>query len=151
MAKKTRMAMAQVTALSQQTQRDANFFQGLADPTRLAILELVLDQERNVSDIVATIGGSQSRISNHLACLRYCGYVSTRREGLYIYYEVSDPRVRDLLRLGQTIAQDHEQGLLTCLRLAQPTKDAVFPPELRDDDLGDAKLSMVGGSRADNA
>ncbi len=99
---------------------DAKFFQGLADSTRVAILELLLTGERNVSEIVAAVGGSQSRISNHLACLRWCGFVTTERRGLYIYYQVSDPRVRQILRLGQALAREHEAGLRTCLRLQPP-------------------------------
>ena len=101
---------------------DAKFFQGVSDPTRIEILELLLTGERNVSEIVSAIGGSQSRVSNHLACLRWCGFVTTRREGLFVYYDICDPRVREILRLGQEVAREHEEGLLTCVRLPSPGK-----------------------------
>ena len=87
-----------------------------------------ISQYRNVSEIVNAIGGSQSRVSNHLACLRWCGFVTTRREGLFVYYYISDPRVRDILRLGQEVAREHEEGLLTCVRLPSPGKGAPDYP-----------------------
>ncbi len=117
MSKKNRRSNLEEIALPEHATLDAKFFLGLADATRVTILELLLTGERNVGEIVATIGGSQSRISNHLACLRWCGFVTTRREGLYIYYQVTDPRVRELLRLGQSLAREHEEALRTCLRL----------------------------------
>lgn len=108
--------------LPNQATLDAKFFQGLSDPTRIEILELLLSGEKNVSEIVSSIGGSQSRVSNHLACLRWCGFVTTRREGLFVYYYISDPRVREILRLGQEVAREHEEGLLTCVRLPSSGK-----------------------------
>ncbi len=111
------------TSISDRATIDAKFFQGLADPTRMAILELLLTGERNVTEIVDALGGSQSRISNHLACLRTCGFVTTHRKGLFIYYQVSDPRVPALVRLGQTLARDNEEGLRTCLRLQSAPED----------------------------
>ena len=50
---------------------DARFFRGLGDPTRLRIVQLLLDGERTVSEIVREVGGLQGRISSHLMCLRW--------------------------------------------------------------------------------
>jgi len=86
---------------------DARFFRGLGDPTRLRIVQLLLDGERTVSEIVREVGGLQGRISSHLMCLRWCGYVTTRREGKWVHYAVTDPRVRELVRLAQAIRRDH--------------------------------------------
>ncbi len=127
MSKKQQRSGSKELAIPDSAILDAKFFLGLADATRVAILELLLTGERNVGELVAAIGGSQSRISNHLACLRWCGFVTTRREGLYIYYQISDPRVRDLLRLGQTLAREHEEALRTCLRL-DPTMEGDAGP-----------------------
>ena len=96
----------------------AKFFHGLSDLTRLRIVELLLDEgEQNVTDLVSALGQSQGRISNHLACLRWCGYVDSRREGKYVYYRVSDPRVRDLLDLARTIIADNAASILSCTRM----------------------------------
>ena len=82
---------------------DARFFRGLGDPTRLRIVQLLLDGERTVSEIVKALGGLQGRISSHLMCLRWCGFVTTHREGKWVYYSVTDPRVREVLRLAQSM------------------------------------------------
>jgi DNA-binding transcriptional ArsR family regulator len=93
---------------------DARFFRGLGDPTRLRIVQLLLDGERTVSEIVREVGGLQGRISSHLMCLRWCGYVTTRREGKWVYYAVTDPRVREILRLAQSMRRDHAESLAAC-------------------------------------
>jgi DNA-binding transcriptional ArsR family regulator len=63
---------------------------------------------------VRELGGLQGRISSHLMCLRWCGYVTTRREGKWVYYAVTDPRVRELVRLAQAIRRDHAEALAAC-------------------------------------
>lgn len=94
------------------------FFRGLTDPTRLRIVELLLDEgEKNVSELVAALGQPQSRVSSHLACLRWCGYVSSRREGKYVYYRIADERVATLLQLARSIIADHAGAILTCTRM----------------------------------
>ncbi|MER3439364.1 MAG: ArsR family transcriptional regulator [Chloroflexota bacterium] len=104
---------------------DARFFHGLSDPTRLAILELLLGGEKNVSELVAALGVPQSRVSSHLACLRHCGYVAHRREGKYLYYRVADPRIHALLLLGRTIARDHAAQLASCPTLSEDPEDEL--------------------------
>ncbi len=104
--------------LSEQRQEiTAKFFHGLSDLTRLKIVELLFEGEKSVSELVATLGQPQSRISNHLACLRWCGYVDSRREGKFVYYRVSDPRVRQLLELARGVIADHAEAILTCTRI----------------------------------
>ncbi len=68
----TSTSAATQSGLAEQRQEiTAKFFHGLSDLTRLGIVELLLDEgEQNVSDLVAAVGQSQGRISNHLACLR---------------------------------------------------------------------------------
>jgi DNA-binding transcriptional ArsR family regulator len=96
----------------------AKFFHGLSDLTRLKIVEILLDEgEQNVSELVAILGQPQSRISNHLACLRWCGYVDSRRDGKFVYYRVSDPRVRHLIELARSVIADHAAAILSCTRM----------------------------------
>jgi ArsR family transcriptional regulator, cadmium/lead-responsive transcriptional repressor len=71
----------------------AKLFRGLADPSRLAILEALRAGERTVSDVVAATGLSQPNASNHLACLRDCGLVESRQDGRRVYYRLADERV----------------------------------------------------------
>ncbi len=96
----------------------AKFFHGLADLTRLRIVEVLLDEgEKNVSELVGLLGQPQSRVSNHLACLRWCGYVDSRRDGKFVYYRVADPRVRDLVALARSVIADHAEAILSCTRI----------------------------------
>lgn len=92
----------------------AKFFRALGDPTRLRILQLVLDEEKNVTELVQLTGSPQGRVSSHLACLRWCGYVTTRREGRRVYYRVADPRVRELLGLAASLVRDHTDRIRSC-------------------------------------
>lgn len=92
----------------------ARFFRGLDEPLRVLILELLLDGEKSVSELVEAIGSPQGRISTHLGCLRWCGYVTTRREGRKVYYRLADDRVRALLRIARELMADHAQELLAC-------------------------------------
>jgi DNA-binding transcriptional ArsR family regulator len=95
----------------------SRFFQVLSDPTRVRIVELLLEQERNVGELVAALGVQQGRVSSHLACLKWCGFIQTRREGKYIYYRIADGRVRELMRLAQGLLADHAGEVASCLRL----------------------------------
>ncbi len=92
----------------------ARFFRGMDDPTRVLILELLLDGEKTVSELVELLGSPQGRVSTHLSCLRWCGYVATRREGRNIYYRLADDRVRALLRIAQDLMAEHARELLSC-------------------------------------
>ena len=53
-----------------------------------------------VGGLVERLGQSQPKVSNHLACLRWCGFVETRREHPSVYYRIADDRVGELLALG---------------------------------------------------
>jgi len=97
------------------------FFQVLADPTRLRIVELLLERETNVSELVQHLGVPQARVSSHLACLRWCGYIGTRREGRFIYYRITDVRVSELMHLARTILADNAEAVASCLRLNEET------------------------------
>lgn len=76
----------------------ARLFRGFADPTRVAILLALLDGERRVSDLVDEVGGSQSNVSGHLACLKECGLVVDRPgERRQVFYRLAQPEVVELL------------------------------------------------------
>ncbi|MBX5491051.1 MAG: helix-turn-helix transcriptional regulator [Chloroflexi bacterium] len=92
----------------------ARFFRGLDEPLRVLLLELLLDGEKSVTELVEATGSSQGRVSTHLGCLRWCGYVTARREGRKVYYRLADDRVRALLRIAQDLMADHAQQLLAC-------------------------------------
>lgn len=92
----------------------AKLFRALGDPTRLRILEAVMDLEKNVSELVDITGAPQGRVSTHLACLRWCGYVRTRQEGRQVFYRVADRRVPGLIALAKSLLKDNERRILAC-------------------------------------
>lgn len=92
----------------------AKLFRGLGDPTRLKILEMLREGDKCVGELVSLLGLPQGRVSSHLACLRWCGYVSTRRRGKKIYYQLVDPRVRDILELAEGLMADNAEKVLAC-------------------------------------
>lgn len=95
----------------------AKFFRGLGDPSRLRILKLLLAGEQPVGTIVQHLRSQQGRISSHLACLRWCGYVTARRHGRRVFYSITDSRVRRLLALAEAIVADNQAELCACLRI----------------------------------
>ncbi len=95
----------------------ARFFRAFGDPTRLQILVHLLEGEKNVGELVQLLETSQSRVSNHLACLRWCGLVVTRREGREIYYSVTDDRVAELTEISRAMIADNAEHILSCTRL----------------------------------
>lgn len=96
----------------------AKFFDGLANPTRLKIVELLLDRgEMNVGEIIEAVQMSQGQVSNQLACLKWCGYVSSRSEGKFVYYRVIDVRIRDLINLARAVVADNAENIRACTRM----------------------------------
>ena len=71
------------------------FFSTLANPTRLAIIELLYDKPMTVSELVKTLGQEQSMVSHNLRPLTRCKFVSRKREGknnvYYLNHETIDP------------------------------------------------------------
>ncbi len=82
----------------------ARLFRGFADPTRVAVLLALLEGERCVSDLVDTVGGSQSNVSGHLACLKDCGLVVDRPgERRQVFYRLAQPEVVELLQAAERL------------------------------------------------
>ena len=93
------------------------FFKGLADPTRLRIVAALLERELNVSDLISHLQVPQSNISNHLACLKWCGYITARKQGTSIYYQITDERIRKIMALAREVIADHAENLYACTRI----------------------------------
>lgn len=93
------------------------FFNGLGDPTRIRIVEALLEKERNVSELISLLRVPQSNISNHLACLKWCGYISSRKQGTSVYYQITDQRVKKIVELAREIIADHAENLYACTRI----------------------------------
>lgn len=71
-------------------------FRVLAEPMRLKILDALGDREMTVTELVDATAAGQANVSKHLAILADAGMVARRKEGLNVYYRVSDKTVFDL-------------------------------------------------------
>lgn len=93
----------------------AKYFRALGDPTRLRLLE-ALDGggEASVGELVTALDAPQPQISKHLACLRWCGFVETRREHRTVFYRIADPRVTEVLGLGRGLLADNAEHVAAC-------------------------------------
>src|SRR5258708_438380 len=78
----------------------AKYFRGLGDQTRVRILEL-----------------PQPKVSTHLACLRWCGFVEARREHRTVYNRIADKRVLKLLALAHGLLDDNAEHVAACCRI----------------------------------
>src|ERR671932_2647048 len=94
------------------------YFRALGDPTRVRILELLGEHgELPVTELVERLGLSQPKVSNHLACLRWCGFLAARREHPTVLYRVADDRVTGLVALGRALLADNADYVAACRRL----------------------------------
>ena len=93
--------------------RIAEVLKAMADPTRLKILHCLNQGERCVSDILEVVGGSQANVSKHLSVLKRAGLVDSRRDGLNVFYHITDEGVFTICRnvcdsLELRIDREHE-------------------------------------------
>jgi DNA-binding transcriptional ArsR family regulator len=94
----------------------AKFFRGLADPSRLSILDALRTEPLTVGAVAERTGLSQPNTSNHLACLLECGLVARERQGKCMVYALADARVAELLELADALLADHHEHLAACTR-----------------------------------
>ena len=93
----------------------AKFFNGFANSTRLSILLLLSQRgEMKVGELVSELSAPQPRVSDHLRCLSWCGYVEVRREGRNAFYSVADGRVLEILKLGEALLRDNLDRVESC-------------------------------------
>jgi ArsR family transcriptional regulator, cadmium/lead-responsive transcriptional repressor len=110
--------VATTTVNADLTLAAGRLFRVLADPTRLGLLRRLAEGEASVSQLVATLGNPpQSRVSNHLACLRWCELVTSEKVGRSVIYRLADPRVLSLLDLACDVAAPHGDRLASCTRI----------------------------------
>jgi ArsR family transcriptional regulator, arsenate/arsenite/antimonite-responsive transcriptional repressor len=65
-------------------------FKGLAEPTRLRIVILLLERELCVCDLMAVLRLPQSTISRHMSRLKAAGLARDRRDGKWVYYRLEE-------------------------------------------------------------
>ena len=85
----------------------AEFCKTLADASRLLIIaELAGGREVSVNALAERLGLQQANVSKHLGMMRERGLVTSRREGINIYYSLADPRIYRAIRLLMDVQAD---------------------------------------------
>lgn len=74
----------------------AERFRALAEPARLHILSALRHGEQTVGELVEATGFGTANVSKHLQLLHSAGFVTRRKEGLYVYYGLGS---EDVFRL----------------------------------------------------
>lgn len=91
-------------------------FRGFADPSRLAILDLLKGEPKCVYEIADAANLSQPNTSAHLACLEDCGLVHKERRGKFIYYRMAHKEATTLLTQAEAILAKVGNHIFRCTR-----------------------------------
>lgn len=100
----------------------AEFFKALAHPLRVRIVETLRGGEIGVNELSARLAVEQSSLSQQLAVLRKSNIVAGRKDGLNVYYSVTDPGVFRLLDEARQMFKGHYADLLSQLNHKAKTK-----------------------------
>lgn len=77
----------------------AGRFKALSEPTRLRLLNVLMQGEHTVGQLVEASGSGQANVSKHLALLRDTGMIGMRKEGLNTICFIADPIVGELCEM----------------------------------------------------
>src|SRR5262249_57493009 len=77
----------------------SEIFQGLANPTRIAMVELLSDGELSAGQLIEKLGIEQANASQHLAVLRAKQIVVSRKAGNQVYYSIRDRALIEVLEI----------------------------------------------------
>ncbi|MEV6810767.1 metalloregulator ArsR/SmtB family transcription factor [Micromonospora sp. NPDC051296] len=96
----------------------ARVFRTLGEARRLSIIELIIEHgELSQSELFQRLNIPQSRASEHLHCLVWCGFLTVERRGRRLIYRVADERAQEFLRLARTFLSENEAAITTCRAL----------------------------------
>lgn len=84
--------------LAKQAEAVSAVLKHLGHPTRLKVLCCMLDSEKSVNELSAYSGASQSWVSQFLARMKFDGLVASRKEGTFVYYRISEQRLKGLMK-----------------------------------------------------
>lgn len=90
-------------------QEMAEFFRIFCDATRIRILQVLLEGEKNVGDLAEALEMSQSAISHQLRVLRQNDLVKYRKEGKVVFYSLDDEHVQNVMEQGMAHLR-HKRG-----------------------------------------
>ncbi len=81
--------MAKAPLTTEMVEMVAERFHALSEPARLHIMQALRGGEQTVGELVEATGLATANVSKHLQLLHAAGFVSRRKEGLYVYYALA--------------------------------------------------------------
>ena len=104
----------------------ASYFQALAEPARLQLLNLLRESERNVGELAELTGYSAANVSRHLALLTQHGLLAREPRGNSAYYRIADASIYALCDLVcDSIARRIDRTAHERAAFVQPSKRAT--------------------------
>lgn len=94
----------------------ADFFQALAHPTRIAIVEQLRNGELSAGALIERLGVEQANVSQHLGVLRAKNILVNRKAGNQVFYSVRDPLIIEVLDLMRRYFHAHMSEVLATLK-----------------------------------
>ena len=93
----------------------ARVFRTLGDATRLRLLESLLELgAATQSQLVEAVGAPQPRVSEHLRCLIWCGFISAEPRGRSVTYRLIEPRAEQLIELARQLLAQNADAVGSC-------------------------------------
>jgi DNA-binding transcriptional ArsR family regulator len=102
----------------------ADFFQALAHPTRIAIVEHLRDGELSAGALIERLGIEQANASQHLAVLRAKNILIGRKSGNQVFYSVRDLLIVEVLDVMRRYFHAHLNEVLTTLKAIDKADNA---------------------------
>ena len=81
-------------------------YKTFSNPARLHIVKLHCENEMNASELIKETGVSKANLSQHMGILVQHGVVNSRKEGVHVYYSISDAKIRKACLLMQEFLVD---------------------------------------------
>jgi len=101
-------------------------FKTIASRKRLEIIQLLHQGELSVNEMSDMLGIRQTNISQHLGELRRMRIVNARREGVKVFYKLTDERISEACTLIKLFLQAQNKIDPATLELMQDEK-SIFP------------------------
>ena len=98
----------------QRLERRAGILKALAHPSRLLMVEAMVDGERCVCELKDLVGADISTVSKHLTVLKNAGLVSSEKRGLQVFYSLLSPCVMDFFGCVESVVEASRKGRCAC-------------------------------------
>lgn len=102
----------------------AEFFQALANPTRIAIVEQLRNGELSAGALIERLGIEQANASQHLAILRAKNILVNRKAANQVFYSVRDPLIFEVLDVMRRYFHGHLNEVLSTLKAIDKAEKA---------------------------